>query len=311
VNPISNFLVEDGQGGAALRFTDLLADHDLAGSAQYRYEVSQGAGEKHRDEKATVSTSRILLGRTVGQEIHVKAPLDKTFEALLEQLGPEEFARAYGNQWVATTARVIPAAAWVAAGDAGQDLPLLQAGHQFGALLGAALLEDGAARHDDVAARAVHLEDLERLRRAQKRGDVAHRADIDLAARQERHGAAQIDGEAALHPAEDRAHDTLLVVEGLLEHGPGLLAPRLLARQDGLAFLVLHAIDEDVDHVAFLHFRRARPVGELAQSDAALGLEADIDGDEIVGDANDRAFDDRSFEARRTAQRFVEECCKF
>ena len=45
------------------------------------------------------------------------------------------------------------------------DLTLFEVGHEFGALLGPALLEHGAARHDDVAAAAVHLEDLERLRR--------------------------------------------------------------------------------------------------------------------------------------------------
>ena len=61
--------------------------------------------------------------------------------------------------------------------------------------------------------------------------DVAHRADIDLAAGQERDGAAEIDGEAALDPAEDRAVDALLRLERLFEAGPGLLAPRLLARQ--------------------------------------------------------------------------------
>src|SRR6185503_4950656 len=118
----------------------------------------------------------------------------------------------------------------------------------------------GAARHDDVAAATVHLEDRELLVLAHQRADVAHRADIDLAARQEGHGAAEIDGEAALHATEDRAHDTLLVVERLLEHGPGFLASRLLARQHGLAFLVFHAVDEDVDHVAFLDLRRGAAV---------------------------------------------------
>ncbi|MFX4223801.1 MAG: hypothetical protein ACMVO3_24235 [Thalassobaculum sp.] len=34
---------------------------------------------------------------------------------------------------------------------------------------GTALLENGAARHDDVAAAAIHLEDLERLRGAHQR----------------------------------------------------------------------------------------------------------------------------------------------
>src|SRR5438132_5746431 len=51
--------------------------------------------------------------------------------------------------------------------DAGKDLALLEAGDQLRTLLGAALLEHGAARDDDVAARAIHLEDLERLRRTQ------------------------------------------------------------------------------------------------------------------------------------------------
>ena len=47
--------------------------------------------------------------------------------------------------------------------DAVDDLTLFEVGDELGALLGAALLENGAARHDDVAAAAIHLEDLERL----------------------------------------------------------------------------------------------------------------------------------------------------
>ena len=54
--------------------------------------------------------------------------------------------------------------------DAVDDLALLEVGHELGALLGAALLEDGAARHDDVAAAAIHLEDLEGLRDAHAAG---------------------------------------------------------------------------------------------------------------------------------------------
>ena len=47
--------------------------------------------------------------------------------------------------------------------DAVEDLAFLQAGHQLRARFGAALFEHGAARHHDIAARAIHLEDLERL----------------------------------------------------------------------------------------------------------------------------------------------------
>ena len=133
-----------------------------------------------------------------------------------------------------------------------EDLAFLEAGDQLRARLGAALLEHGAARDDDVAARAVHLEDLEGLRRAHQRGDVAHRADIDLAARQEGDGAVEIDGEAALDAAEDDAGDALIGLEALLEQGPGLLAPRLLARELRLAVLVFHPLEIDLDGVAGL-----------------------------------------------------------
>jgi hypothetical protein len=101
--------------------------------------------------------------------------------------------------------------------DAFDDLLLDQAGHERRTLLGAALFEHGAARHDDVAAAAIHLEDLERLRLVHQRADIAHRAHIDLAARQERDGAVEIDGEAAFDAAEDHAGDAGLFVERALE----------------------------------------------------------------------------------------------
>src|SRR4051812_16495769 len=134
-----------------------------------------------------------------------------------------------------------------------EDHALLQALDQLGALLRTRLLEDSAAADHDVAAGAVHLEDLEGLRAAHQRADIAHRADIDLAAGEEGHGAAEIDGEAALHPAEDGAVDALLRLVGLLEVGPGLLAPRLLTAEDDGAVAVLVALDEELDDVARLH----------------------------------------------------------
>ena len=63
------------------------------------------------------------------------------------------------------------------------DLALGEAQDQARALLGAGLFEDGAARDDDIAAAAVHLQDLEGLRQVHQRADVADRADVDLAAR--------------------------------------------------------------------------------------------------------------------------------
>ena len=132
------------------------------------------------------------------------------------------------------------------------DLLLLQAGDQRGAFLGAALFQHGAARHHDVAAAAVHLQNLERLRLVHQRADIAHRANIDLRAGQERHGAVEIDGEAALDAAEDHAGDAGLVVEGLLQLDPAFLAPRLVARQHRFAQRVLDALEIDFDLVADL-----------------------------------------------------------
>src|SRR5579884_4089641 len=188
-----------------------------------------------------------------------------------------------------------------------EDLALLEAGDQLRALLGAALLEHGAARHHDVAARAVHLEDLERLLRAEQRGDVAHRADVDLAARQERHRARQVHGKAALDPAEDDAGDPLVGLEILFELGPRLFAPRLLARELGLAVLVLHAFEEHLDDVADADFRLVAAGGEFLERHAAFGFEADIDQRRIVLDGDDAALDDGAFEAVLDPERLVEQ----
>ena len=185
--------------------------------------------------------------------------------------------------------------------------PSFEAGHQLGALLGAALFQHGAARHHDVAARAVHLQDLERLRRAQQRGDVAHRADIDLAARQEGHGAGEIDGEAALDPAEDDAGDALVGLEALFQQGPGFLAARLLARQLRLAVLVFHALEIDLDGVAGLDLGRLARRREFLERHAAFGFQADVDQHHVVLDGDDAALDDGAFEAGGGAERFVEE----
>ena len=53
-------------------------------------------------------------GRTIGRDAMISA---------LDQLGRDEFARAYGNQWSHVVTRAIPAEAWVAAADQHQPLP--------------------------------------------------------------------------------------------------------------------------------------------------------------------------------------------
>src|SRR5437879_8152592 len=107
--------------------------------------------------------------------------------------------------------------------DAVDDLAFFDILHQFLALLGAGLFQHGAARYHDVAAAAIHLEDLERLRIVHQRRDIADRADIDLRARQEGYRAVEIDGKAALDLIEDDAVHLLVVVDCLLELAPAFL----------------------------------------------------------------------------------------
>ena len=175
------------------------------------------------------------------------------------------------------------------------DLTLFEVLHQFLALLGARLFQNGAARDDDVAAAAIHFQDLERLRRIHQRGDVADRTDIDLRARQERHRAVEIDGEAALDLVEDRAGDLLVILERGLELAPAFLAARLVAREHRLTERVLDALQVDFHFVADLEVLAAAGAGEFAQLNAPFGLQSDVDDGDILLDADDGSLDDGTF----------------
>jgi hypothetical protein len=179
--------------------------------------------------------------------------------------------------------------------DAFDNLAFFEVLHDFRTLFGAAFLEHGTARHHDVAAAAIHLEYLEGLRVVHQRGDIADRADIDLAARQEGHGAVEVDGEAALDLVEDDAFDALTLGELLFELDPALFAAGLVARQDGFAQCVLDALDHDFDRVADLERRVLALDAEFLQRHAAFDLEADIDDGHVFFDRQDRALDDLTF----------------
>ncbi len=159
-----------------------------------------------------------------------------------------------------------------------------------------------------VAARAVHLEDGEGLLLAHQRADVAHRTDVHLRARQEGRGAAQVDGEAALHAADDGAMTRLVVGEHAFQAGPGLFAAGLLAADDRLAQRVLDALQIDLDAVAHLDGGLAAVGGaEFLQRDAALGLQADVDDGEVLLDRDDQAGHHRAFDEITSAQRFFQQ----
>ena len=187
------------------------------------------------------------------------------------------------------------------------DLALFEVLHQLLALLGAGLFQHRAARDDDVAAAPVHLEDLERLRLVHQRPDIADRPDVDLAARQERHRAVEIDGEAALDLVEDDARHLLVVLEGQFELAPAFLAARFVARQHGLAERVFDPLEIDLDLVADLDLVRPAGRGEFAERDAPLGLQAHIDDRQILFDADHDPIDDGSFLHLVGAERLLQQ----
>ena len=165
------------------------------------------------------------------------------------------------------------------------------------ALFGAGFFQHSAARDDNVAAAAVHLEDLEGLRHIHQRLHVAHRTDIDLRAGKEGHGAVEIDGEAAFDPAEDDAFDPLAFAEFGFELVPAGFAAGAVAAEHGLAVGVLDPVDIDFDLVADGKPVRLAGQSEFAQGNAALALEADVDNRLVAFDRGDRALDDAAFEA--------------
>ena len=110
----------------------------------------------------------------------------------------------------------------------------------------ALLLEDGAAREDDVVARAVELDDLALDRLAEELVEVLDAADVDQRGGQEA-AHAEVDDQAALDDLDDGALDGLAGLGGGLDPAPGLLEAGALLGQDEAAVLVLLGEDERVD----------------------------------------------------------------
>ena len=133
----------------------------------------------------------------------------------------------------------------------------------------ALLLEHGAARHHDVPAALVELDDLDLDRLAEQRVDVLHLAQRDLRAGQERLDPVEIDDHAALDLADQLALDQLALVGGCLDAVPDAHEVGALLGEHDEAVLVLHLLEEDLDLVADLDAAAVRrtPEREMTPSD--------------------------------------------
>jgi hypothetical protein len=161
-------------------------------------------------------------------------------------------------------------------------------------LLGVLLLEEHLAREHDVAALLVHLDDAHAELLPLERVEVAHRPDVDLAARQER-AHADVDREPALDPLDDAADDDLAIRVGLLDLVPDLHLLGFFAREDDVAVAVFRALEQDVDDIARLHGHLALLVDELVCGNHAFRLEPDVDDYRRRGDTEHRALHDLAF----------------
>jgi hypothetical protein len=172
------------------------------------------------------------------------------------------------------------------------DRAFAQRLHQLGALLAHRGFDHGTARQHDVVALAVELDDLELHRLALERAHVLDRTRVQQGAREEGADAVDEDREAALDLAVHRAGDELARLERVLEREPGGEALGLVARQDGVAVAVLDGVDRDRDEVAGLDFQLADVVLEFFDGNVGFRLEAGVDDDEVVFDADHLGGDD-------------------
>ena len=166
--------------------------------------------------------------------------------------------------------------------------------HQLGALFGAGFFHDGAARDNNVAALAVHFQNLERLRHMHQRTNVTDRTDVNLRAGQEGHSTAEIDGEATLDAAEDHAIDALILGGHFFEADPGFFALGLFAAEHGFAQSVFDALEINFNGRANLDVGVLARLGKVLEWNAAFGLEADVNDHQIVFNGKNLALDDRA-----------------
>src|SRR5262249_41197844 len=143
-------------------------------------------------------------------------------------------------------------------------LTLFEVLHQLLTLLGAGLFQHGSTGDDDVAAPAIHFQDLERLRHVHERSDIADRPDVDLRTGQKRHRPIQVHGKSSLDLVENDALDLFVALEGLSQLAPAFLAACLVARQNRLAKRVLHPLQVDFHRIADLELRLPTGAGEFA-----------------------------------------------
>ncbi len=128
-----------------------------------------------------------------------------------------------------------------------------------------------------------------RAEQAEEIVDVRDATQRDLRPGEERVDAHEVDHDAALDLLDEDALDRLVGLVRDADPLPHAHEVGLLLRQDDRALAVLEVLEQDLDGVAGLEVRH---VLELLERDRALGLEADVEDDEVLADLEDRRLHD-------------------
>src|SRR4051812_18877910 len=171
-------------------------------------------------------------------------------------------------------------------------LILLQLLHQLLTLARPLLLEDDAARDDDVAAALIELDDLEVEGLAEQLVDVGNAAERDLRSRKECIDSHEIDDHAALDLLDQSATHGLVVLVGDADALPHAHEIGFLLRQHDGTFLVLEVLEQNFDFVSRLQVGK---ILELFERDRPFGFEADVEDDHVVADIEHTGLDDLAF----------------
>ena len=176
--------------------------------------------------------------------------------------------------------------------DALDDGAFLERFEELGAFFAHVGFNDGTAGNHDVVALAVELDNLEFEGLAFVRRRVLDRTGVHEGAREEGADAVGHDGETALDLARDRTGDEFTGFESLFEVHPGGEALGLVAAEDRVAVAVFDGFDGDGDEVARLDGHFTTVILELFDGHIGFALEAGVDDDEVVVDADDFSGDD-------------------
>src|SRR5262249_39283727 len=160
------------------------------------------------------------------------------------------------------------------------DLAFLELLERLALELGALLLEQHAPRQHDVAALLVELDDLELVGLADEGVEIAHRAEVDLGPRQKCFDS-PLDGhrEPALDALADGALDELVALTGRGDLVPHLETVGLLFGQHAESILVLAALQQHFDLIAFLDADMPVSANEFRDRDLPFRLVPDVDDD--------------------------------